>query len=386
MMMGRDMRGALRMAVCRRNKPAMASEAENRESFRIQAGYCAAMDAPITTRIVTALADALDRDSETGRRVLDWPGEPVADALVLRLTGGLHALHQADVDPALSRVFLGQVTDPDTVRATLTATLRNHDSALLPWLDGPPQTNEAGRSAGLMTGLLHIAERYGPRVELLEIGSSAGLNLLIDRYAFDLGGVRTGPADAPLTIHPEWRGPPPPDAPIEITAVRGVDIAPVDLTDPAAARRLEAYVWVDAVERQERLATAIAMVREHGVRLDRGDAADWVEARLAEPQVEGVTRVLMHSVVWQYLPPETQARISAAMAAAGDAATTERPLGWVMMEPNRDLHRHEVRVRGWPGDRPMELVGHTHAHGAWVEGLAPPYATVPYVMRPYASA
>ena len=364
----------------------MASEAENRESFRIQAGYCAAMDAPITTRIVTALADALDRDSETGRRVLDWPGEPVADAMVLRLTGGLHALHQAGVDPALSRVFLGQVTDPDTVRATLTATLRNHDSALLPWLDGPPQTNEAGRSAGLMTGLLHIAERYGPRVELLEIGSSAGLNLLIDRYAFDLGGVRTGPADAPLTIYPEWRGPPPPDAPIEIIAVRGVDIAPVDLTDPAAARRLEAYVWVDAVERQERLATAIAMVREHGVRLDRGDAADWVEARLAEPQVEGVTRVLMHSVVWQYLPPETQARISAAMAAAGDAATTDRPLGWVMMEPNRDLHRHEVRVRGWPGDRPMELVGHTHAHGAWVEGLAPPYATVPYVMRPYASA
>ena len=68
------------MAVCRRNKPAMASEAENRESFRIQAGYCAAMDAPITTRIVTALANALYRDSETGRRVLDWTGEPVADA------------------------------------------------------------------------------------------------------------------------------------------------------------------------------------------------------------------------------------------------------------------------------------------------------------------
>lgn len=359
----------------------MATEAENRESFHVQAGYCAAMDAPITTRIVTALADALDRDSKTGRRVLDWPGEPVADAMVLRLTGGLHALHRAGVDPALSRVFLGEVTDPDTVRATLGSTLRNHDAALLPWLDGPPQTNEAGRSAGLMTGLLHIAERYGPRVELLEIGSSAGLNLLIDRYAFDLGGVRAGPADAPLTIRPEWRGPPPPDVPIEITTVCGVDIAPVDLTDPAAAKRLEAYVWVEAVERQQRLATAIALVRQHGVALDRGDAADWVEARLAEPQPEGLTRVLMHSVVWQYLPPESQARIRNAMQAAGERATPERPLGWVMMEPNRDLHRHEVRVRGWPGDRPMELVGFTHAHGAWVEGLAPPYATSAYVMR-----
>lgn len=364
----------------------MASEAENRESFHVQAGYCAAMDAPITTRIVTALADALDRDSATGRRVLDWPGEPVADALVLRLAGGLHALHRAGIDPALSRVFSGEVTDPDTVQATLKSTLRHHDAVLLPWLDGPPQTNEAGRSAGLMTGLLHIAERYGPRVELLEIGSSAGLNLLIDRYAFDLGGVRAGPADAPLTIRPEWRGAPPPDVPIEITTVRGVDIAAIDLSSPAAAGRLEAYIWVEAVERQQRLATAIALVRQHGVALDRGDAADWIEARLAEPQPEGVTRVLMHSVVWQYLPPESQARISSAMKAAGERATAERPLGWVMMEPNRDLHRHEVRVRGWPGDRPMELVGFTHAHGAWVEGLAPPYATIPYVMRPYASA
>jgi hypothetical protein len=53
----------------------------------------------------------------------------------------------------------------------------------------------------------------------------------------------------------------------------------------------------------------------------------------------------------------------------------------VMMEPNRDLHRHEVRIRGWPGDTPMQLVALTHAHGAWVEALAPPYETRPYVMR-----
>ena len=128
------------------------------------------------------------------------------------------------------------------------------------------------------------------------------------------------------------------------------------------------------------------MVREEGVALDRGDAADWLEARLAEPQPPGVTRVLMHSVVWQYLPEATQHRIAGAMRPAGERATAERPLGWVMMEPNRDLHRHEVRVRGWPGDTPMELVALTHAHGAWVEALQPPYETRPYVMRAYPEA
>lgn len=359
----------------------MGTEAANRESFHIQAAYCEAMAAPITARVCTALADALDRESATGRRVLDWPGEPVADALVLRLVGGLHALHRRGLDLALDRVFSGAVTEPGEVAAILRDAVHTHDAALLPWLDGPPQTNEAGRSAGLMTGLLHVAARFGPDVDLLEIGSSAGLNLLIDRYAFDLGGIRRGPDEAPVLIAPEWRGPPPPDAPIAIRSVQGVDLAPVDVTDPAEAERLAGYVWVDAAERLERIERGIAMIRQGGVSLVQGDAADWVEAKLAEPQEAGTTRVLMHSVVWQYLPAASQARIREAMAAAGLRATPERRLAWVMMEPNRDLHRHEVRVQAWPGDAPMELVALTHAHGAWVEALKPPYETRDYVMR-----
>jgi hypothetical protein len=360
----------------------MADEKTNRDSFRIQAGYCAAMAAPITARIANVLGPSLTRDSETGRRVLDWPGEPVADALVLRLIGGLHALHRRGV-PEIAPVFTGTVTDEAEVAAILQDVFVMHDAELLPWLDGPPQTNEAGRSAGLMTGILHLAARYGPKFELLEIGSSAGLNLLIGRYRFDLDGLRFGPDDSPVEIRPEWRGLPPPHAPVEIVRTSGVDIQPLDLSGERDAGRLQAYCWVENVERQARLEKTIAMVRAEGVQLEQGDAADWVEARLAEPQAEGVTRVLMHSVVWQYLPDAAQRRIADAMLGAGERATPERPLGWVMMEPNRDLHRHEVRVRGWPGDTPMQLIALTHAHGAWVEALAPPYETRPYVMRAY---
>lgn len=358
----------------------MASEEDNRASFAVQAGYCTAMDAHVTARIATVLGETLARDSETGRRVLDWPGEPIADALVLRLIGGLHALHRRGV-PELAPVFTGAETDPGRIAAILHRVFVAHDGELLPWLDGPPQTNEAGRSAGLMLGILHLAARHGPRFELLEIGSSAGLNLLIGRYRFDLGGVRVGPADSPVEIRPEWRGPPPPDAPVEIVSARGVDIQPLDLTGTRDAERLQAYCWVENVERQARLEKTIAMVRAEGVDLVRGDAGDWVEAQLATPQPAGVTRVLMHSVVWQYLPATTQRRIAEAMDAAGARATPERPLGWVMMEPNRDLNRHELRVRGWPGAAAMELVGVTHAHGAWVEAFAPPYETRPYAMR-----
>lgn len=359
----------------------MAGESDNRAAFEVQARYCDAMAAPVTARVSRALGRTLTRDTRVGRRVLDWPGEPVADAVVLRLIGGLHALHRAGLDAEVSRVFSGAERDAATVDRLLAGVIARADERLLAWLDGPPQTNEAARAAGLMTGLLHVAQRFGPRVEVLEIGSSAGLNLLIGRMRFDLGGVAVGPAASPLRIAPAWRGAPPPDVAVEVVSARGVDIAPVDVADPASAARLQAYVWVDAAERQARLDTAIAIVREHGVDLVQGDAADWVEARLAEPQVAGVTRVLMHSVVWQYLSPEARARIRDAMEAAGARASAERPLAWVMMEPNRDLHRHEMRVQCCPGTAPMQLVALTHAHGAWVEGLSPPYETRDYVMR-----
>lgn len=191
--------------------------------------------------------------------------------------------------------------------------------------------------------------------------------------------MTVGP-ESPVTLRPDWRGSPPPKAPVAIELVRGVDIAPIDLTDPAAATRLAAYCWIDATERQTRLDRAIAMVRDHGVALARGDAADWLAARLAEPQAAGVTRVVVHSVVWQYLGRERQTRIRDAIHAAGARATMERPLGWVMLEPNRDLAAHEVRVRGWPGARGMEVVAHAHAHGTWIEGLAAPQLAGDYVL------
>ncbi|WP_315761242.1 DUF2332 domain-containing protein [Sphingomonas sp. Y38-1Y] len=340
------------------------SERAVRSAFLAQQGFCDAMDAPLTGRVSGALAEALDDTTETGRRVLAWPGEAIEDALPLRLVGGLRALALRGDAPELAALFAGE---GDAV-PVLAAALRDHDAALLPWLDGPPQTNEPGRSAALMLGLIHAARTFGQPLDLLEIGSSAGLNLLIDRYAFDLGGLRIGPDGSPVTLTPEWRGPPPEPVAIDIASVRGVDIAPLDLTVPADADRLRAYVWADHPDRFARLDAAIAMFAADPPRLDQGDAADWVEARLAEPQPAGHTRVLMHSVVWQYLGADRQARIRAALDRAGAAATPDRPLAWVRLEPNRDLARHEVRATLWPGDAET-LLARSHPHGRWIEPI-----------------
>jgi hypothetical protein len=345
----------------------MADEAGNREAFRIQQFYCANMDAPIYARLCGAIADGLTRDSRIGARVLDWPGEPTRDALPLRFIGGLHALVQAGADERLAAIFRGEVTDPETMAADLNNVLVAHDNTLLPWLDGPPQTNEPGRSGALITGLLEIARRHGPKIELLEIGSSAGLNLLINRYAFDLGGLKVGPVESPVTITPGWTGERPANVPIEFVSVRGCDVQPLDATDPAVEARLSAYVWAETPLRAERLKRSIAMQRDHAVDLVKADAADWIEARLAEPQAAGVTRVLMHSVVWQYLPETVAERMRVAMNAAGERATAERPLGWVMMEPDRAFAHQVVRVKSWPGHAEWRMIATAHAHGTWVK-------------------
>jgi len=344
----------------------MASEDEVRQALRWQGEYCAKNDAPITAAVCMALAERLDHDSGTGRRALGWAGHPIGDALPLRLAAPFHALARAGRSAALAPLYAGDLAVAGDAVAQAVA---EHDTEILPWLDSPPQTNEPARSGVLMAGLIALAARHGLPFELLEIGSSAGLNLMIDRYRYDLGGVTIGPADSPVTIHPEWRGTPPSSAEVRIASTRGVDIAPIDIAAPGATDRLLAYVWVDQKDRFARMERALAMAAAQPPRLDRGDAADWVEARLAEPQAEGTCRVLMHSIVWQYLSGDSQRRIEAAMERAGAVATPTKALGWVTYEADRSLGRHYLTVRSWPGHGEEKTVAQAHPHGAWIETL-----------------
>ncbi|RZA13811.1 MAG: DUF2332 family protein, partial [Proteobacteria bacterium] len=116
-----------------------------------------------------------------------------------------------------------------------------------------------------------------------------------------------------------------------------------------------------------RIDAAIALAAQKRPDLVEQDAGDFVAEMLTRPQQDGVTRVLYHSVMWQYLPKETRARITAAMEAAGKAATPDRPLAWVRLETNRQTFAHELTVRFWPGGEEWTQLTQAHPHGAWVE-------------------
>ncbi len=339
------------------------------EAIIWQAAYADSNNAPITARMVRAQAPLLAGPTVTGQRLASWVGHPTRDALPLRLAGGLHNLHLTGRDDRLAPIYAGDLTDQAAIDGVVAAVVAEHDGVLSFWLDGPPQTNEAGRSASIMAALLWLSARLGRDFELNELGASAGINTMLDRFRFDLGGTTVGPENSPLCLKPEWQGPPAPCAAVHIDAIRGCDQAVVYLRDPVQAMRLKSYVWPDAPERLARLDAAVAMAKVQPPLLDQADAGDWIAMRLSALQRADTTRVVFHSIVWQYLPDATQARITADIEAAGAQADSTRRLAWVRLETNRTTLRHELTVRFWPGGDQAVLLGTAHAHGAWVEWL-----------------
>jgi len=346
------------------------SETAVRQAFAEQAEVCAKLGSAFTGLLCGVLGRALDRSTAVGRRVLDWPGPPDAlhDNVPLRLTGGFHALVRSGKARSLAALYPpAPLPDESTLATAVSQTLSNAEAALLPWLDRTPQTNEVGRSAVLMSGLLAIAERFRLPMRLYELGASAGLNLLLDRYGYDLGGRIYGDRHSALQLHPRWEGASPPHSNVPIVSRAGVDR---DALDPLRdGGLLLAYVWPDQPERLARLEAALTIAQSDPPNVENGDAADWIEQRLADEAERGVTRVILHSIAFQYFVPETQERVRSHIEKVGAAATEEAPLAWLRFEMLLEDGKPSLRLRTWPGEN--RLLAWAHPHGAiiqWLEG------------------
>ena len=339
-------------------------------AFARQAGFCRLFAAPLTAAMCESAAIALDSSSVTGRAVIGWPGDAFADALMMRFAGGCNALVRAGRAPQLAALY-----PPATLPSieALAEALRllladpTRDAELCNWLASPPQTNEVARAGVLMPGLMVVDAATGLPLRLFELGCSAGLNLNLDQFGYDLGGQVTGDSGASVQLKPAWDGAPPPLAAVDVLERRGTDINPLDVGDAHTRDRLLAYVWPDQPERVARAEAAIALARALPPPIDCADAADWLEAQVA-PEIATVT-VVFHSIAFQYFSPATKARIAAHMAAQGERATPESPLAWLRYEMD-DASLAELptlRLTLWRGGAPAQrLLAHAHPHGSLV--------------------
>ncbi len=272
--------------------------------------------------------------------------------LPLRLLGGLHYL-----------VLGGEASWDDP--------LERHAAFLRRFVaERNVQTNEVQRSWVLAPLFLRVCERTGAdALHLIELGPSAGLNLVWDRYRYRYAAGDWGRADAPLSLVGDERRPVPSDVLEQRVDVRGrvgIDLNPIDVRTDEGARLLKAWVWGDQTERLERMDRAISALREDPPELVRGDFVNLLPRVLAA--APGVALpVVFQTGALGYVEEQRRGLVRDALEAAG----RERPLAFVSTGNPRTGERvWGIRIVYWPGNE-REFAGHADYHGAWIDWELP---------------
>jgi hypothetical protein len=220
------------------------------------------------------------------------------------------------------------------------------------------QTNEVQRAWALLPGFLTVAD--GRPLDVLELGPSAGLNLVWDRYSYRYSTGSWGTGDVELTG--DERVPPPASLMAREVAVerrRGVDLNPVDATTEHGARLLQAFVWADQTERLERLGRAIEVLRADPPELIRGDYVESLPGLLADRR-PGAQRVVFQTASTIYLAEDELVRLRAAL----EEASKVEPL--VFLTSGNHDDGFALELERYPGGAFVRRAVFDF-HGAWLE-------------------
>ena len=166
------------------------------------------------------------------------------------------------------------------------------------------QTNEPARCAVLLPLLAQLPEPLA----LVDVGASAGLTMLFDRYSYDYGGHRLAGADPDAPVLPcQPAGPVP--LPDRIPAIGwriGLDLNPLDVTRDDDVRWLSCLVWPDEGDRAERLAAAIGAARRSPPTVVKGDLLTDLPAVVARAPADATVVVYHSSVLCYVAPPQRE--------------------------------------------------------------------------------
>ncbi len=235
------------------------------------------------------------------------------------------------------------------------------------------QTNEAARCALLLPALAQVAA--GRPLALLELGASAGLCLLPDRYRYR---YRTDGSPDRLVGDPEasvelvceaTADVPVPDRVPEIAWRAGVDRNPLDAGDPQDALWLRCLVWPEHHDRAERLTSALAVAATDPPRIQRADFLDGLRLLLGEVP-DGAVAVVTHSAALAYAPADVREQVRRTCREAGAwrvGAEGQRVLDG-LVTPS-DASASDFLVSTGSPDGHDAVVGVAQPHGrrlAWV--------------------
>jgi hypothetical protein len=346
------------------------------ELFRRQGEHCLP-SSPLYHALLLAAAGDIAAGGVTAEVMAGHEGDAIDALPGLRLMAAVHRLVLQRRAPELATYYPSVGGSGSAAHAwpAFRRLLAVQRAAVRGLLDRPVQTNDVGRCAALYGGLLVLAHHTGLPIRLLEVGASAGLNLRVDRFGYQVadstGSAVLGDSSSEVRLRAAWVGEPPVplDTPLHVASRRGCDPAPVDPATTEGRLTLTSYVWADARERLERLRGAIAVAGRVPAAVDRAHADEWLAGQLAEP-VPGVVTVVWHSVVWQYVGRAERERARAAVCEAAARATRDAPLAHLALEPGRAAPHSwpfELRLTMWPGLETGARIGRSPFHGVPVK-------------------
>lgn len=303
------------------------------------------------------------------------------------LFAALHDRVMANPGDALARWFpsvTGQPVPTEDPGPALRAFFIAHEAELRRLIaTRKTQTTDPQRAAPLVFAFDRVrAHAGGRRLGLLELGPSAGLLLRFDKYRYDYPGLgAVGREESPVRLSCELRGAKKPTLPAafaEIGTRVGIDLAPIEVNNPAETRWLEACVLADQVERLGKLRAALALGKLHRVAMLRGNFLERLAGLAAEiPAEEHLC--LLNSYALFYLTPEQRQALTAIIA--GIAAA--RDLSWISVErpgtipglkepapPAESFDTFLSLTRFAGGSRSDEVLARCHVHGNWLEWIA----------------
>jgi hypothetical protein len=295
----------------------------------------------------------------------DWASSVAEDAEVQARIAELPDLkQQANLVFAAARWH--GVPAPGPYAGLRRAILEDWDTLVPTIMARSTQTNEVGRLATLVPLFAGLPQPLA----LIEVGASAGLCLYPDRWGYtwtheDGSSTNLAAPEGGRVLGCELSGPAPLPGRHPVVAWRsGIDLNPLDVTDPDAMAWLEILVWPEQDDRRARLRAAVDAARTEPPYLVRGDLLDSLPG-LLDRAPDGATPVVFHSAVIAYLETPGRERFHDLMS----GLVADGRCHWVSNEGPRVLPR--VAATG-PAPEPGpwfvlgldgQAVAHAHGHG-----------------------
>jgi hypothetical protein len=339
---------------------------KQKDMWRFLAGEMRHWKAPF----FAALCDAVGEDEELQRMALNTrPGQPptqfIAAVQFLLMRGAAHDLRNHF--PSLNG---GKTLAGDPIPLFKDFCLTHRDEIVELINTRATNTNEIARSAGLNAAFRTLAAQAPAPLHLVEIGPSAGFNLLWDRYQIkymrDGHSYTTETPDPLLTVETELKqgGIPPLGTPPKIASRVGLELNPVNLDNEEERDWLRAVVHADHLARHERIVKVLALKANERPEIRGGDALKLLPQALSEIPDNGTVCVYHTFAVYQF-SPEMQQTLEDIFI----TASAVRPIWRLSNEWGPNAKCPLTLMRYERGSLTQQTLAYCDIHGSWIEWL-----------------